>query len=70
MGVPPLRDGDIGPLIEARVRLRDLHLMAFHPQLTTIGPATRAARRIAAGALTPVFGKLGRCSIAPPPCDP
>ncbi len=30
-GVPPLRDGDSGPLRRARVRARDLELMAFHP---------------------------------------
>lgn len=30
-GVPTLRDGDLGPLRAARVRPRDLHLMAFHP---------------------------------------
>jgi hypothetical protein len=30
-GVPILRDGDSGPLQRARVRARDLELMAFHP---------------------------------------
>ena len=30
-GVPPLRDGDTAPLRAARVRPRDLTLMAFHP---------------------------------------
>jgi choline dehydrogenase-like flavoprotein len=30
-GVPPLRDGDTAPLRDARVRPRDLTLMAFHP---------------------------------------
>lgn len=30
-GVPTLRDGDLAPLRDARVRPRDLHLMAFHP---------------------------------------
>lgn len=30
-GVPALRDGDLAPLREARVRPRDLSLMAFHP---------------------------------------
>jgi choline dehydrogenase-like flavoprotein len=30
-GVPTLRDGDVGPLRAARLRPRDLHLMAFHP---------------------------------------
>jgi choline dehydrogenase-like flavoprotein len=30
-GLPPLRDGDSTPLREARVRARDLQLMAFHP---------------------------------------
>jgi choline dehydrogenase-like flavoprotein len=29
--VPPLRDGDTGPLRRAHVRPRDLTLMAFHP---------------------------------------
>jgi choline dehydrogenase-like flavoprotein len=31
VGVPVLRDGDSGPLQRARVRARDLELMAFHP---------------------------------------
>ena len=30
-GLPPLRDGDSGPLRDADVRARDLELMAFHP---------------------------------------
>ncbi|HEU4657844.1 MAG TPA: GMC family oxidoreductase [Capillimicrobium sp.] len=30
-GVPALRDGDVSPLRAARVRPRDLSLMAFHP---------------------------------------
>jgi len=30
-GLPVLRDGDSGPLARARVRARDLELMAFHP---------------------------------------
>ena len=30
-GLPPLRDGDSGPLRDAEVRARDLELMAFHP---------------------------------------
>ena len=30
-GVPALRDGDTSPLRSARVRPRDLTLMAFHP---------------------------------------
>jgi choline dehydrogenase-like flavoprotein len=30
-GVPPLRDGDVGPLARARVRPRDVQAMAFHP---------------------------------------
>src|SRR5436190_15521567 len=30
-GVPLLRDGDSEPLRRARVRARDLELMAFHP---------------------------------------
>lgn len=30
-GVPTLRDGDVEPLLRARIRPRDLKLMAFHP---------------------------------------
>ena len=30
-GLPPLRDGDSGPLRDVEVRARDLELMAFHP---------------------------------------
>jgi choline dehydrogenase-like flavoprotein len=30
-GLPPLREGDNGPLRERRLRARDLTLMAFHP---------------------------------------
>jgi choline dehydrogenase-like flavoprotein len=38
-GVPPLRDGDTGPLRAARIRAADLELMAFHPLGTArMGP--------------------------------
>jgi choline dehydrogenase-like flavoprotein len=30
-GIPPLRDGELGPLSERELRARDLTLMAFHP---------------------------------------
>ncbi|HWV87546.1 MAG TPA: GMC family oxidoreductase [Capillimicrobium sp.] len=47
-GVPPLRDGDTGPLRAARVRPADLTLMAFHP----LGTA-RASADPARGVLDP-----------------
>jgi len=42
-GLPPLRDGDSRPLREARVRARDLELMAFHPLGTAAMGADPAA---------------------------
>ena len=44
-GVPPLRDGDTGPLRRAHVRPRDLTLMAFHP-LGTARPSADPARGV------------------------
>jgi choline dehydrogenase-like flavoprotein len=44
-GVPPLTDGDITPLQQARVRPRDLTLMAFHP-LGTARASTDPARSV------------------------
>jgi choline dehydrogenase-like flavoprotein len=42
-GVPPLRDGELAPLRDARVRPRDLDLMAFHPLGTAAMGADPAA---------------------------
>jgi choline dehydrogenase-like flavoprotein len=42
-GVPTLRDGDLEPLRRARVRPRDLSLMAFHPLGTARAGADPAA---------------------------
>ena len=41
-GLPTLRDGDIGPLRAARIRPRDLSLMAFHPLGTAAAGADPA----------------------------
>lgn len=49
-GVPTLTGGDIGPLERARVRPRDLHLMAFHP-LGTARAGADPARSVVDGDL-------------------
>ena len=49
-GVPTLRDGDSGPLERARVRPRDLTLMAFHP-LGTARAGADPARAVVDGDL-------------------
>jgi choline dehydrogenase-like flavoprotein len=56
-GVPPLRDGDLGPLLEARIAPRHVEAMAFHP-LGTARAGTDPATSVVDGDLA-VHGVRG-----------